>query len=56
MERQGFELMELFVSEDGREKFCDDFARFFFRLRVISRDEGKEKMPKAYAQKIKVKH
>ena len=54
VESDGFELAELFASEDGREKFCDVFSRFFFSLHVICIDEGKEKMPKkAYAEKIK---
>ena len=54
VESEGFEFVELFASEDGREKFCDVFSRFFFSLRVNCRDDGKEKMPKkAYAEKIK---
>ena len=54
VESEGFEFVELFASEDGREKFCDVFSRFFFSLRVNCSDDGKEKMPKkGYAEKIK---
>ena len=40
VESEGFEFVELFASEDGREKFCDVFSRFFFSLRVNCRDDG----------------
>ena len=54
VESDGFQLEELFSSEDGRDKFCDLFSRFFFSLRVKSKDDGTEKLPKkAYAEKIK---
>ena len=54
VESEGFEFVELFASEDGREKFGDVFSRFFFSLRVKCKDDGKEKLPKkAYAEKIK---
>ena len=54
VESDGFQLEELFSSEDGRDKFCDLFSCFFFSLRVKSKDDGTEKLPKkAYAEKIK---
>ena len=38
VESEGFEFVELFASEDGREKFCDVFSRFFFSSPTFESD------------------
>ena len=51
VESEGFELVELFASDDGREKFLDVLSRFFFSLRVNSKDDGKKKMQNLFKKR-----